>query len=306
MSLGDIQKKYLAKEISKPDYIQQMHAVHTTLFDYSTWLPQTDIASITIQDGEVTMTSRESGIKIVVDRDDKRIAPIEILNFMNYEKHDADMILGLVENGDGVLDIGANIGWYSNTLAKRKPACRILAFEPIPKTFAYLKRNLELNAIKNVEAFNHGFSNEAKELTFYYYPGGSGNASAARLADDAGVVEVKAKVLPLDTFMRDLDFKVDFIKCDVEGAELLVFQGAMETLKKHQPIVFSEMLRKWSAKFDYHPNQIIALFAGLGYRCFAENDGKLKEFVTMTDETAETNFFFMHSQKHAAKIQRLS
>ena len=157
-----------------------------------------------------------------------------------------------------------------------------------------------------MKIYNHGFSNETAELTFYYYPSGSGNASSAKLADVEGVEEVKCRVQPLDAYMKEAGHGVDFIKCDVEGAELFVFQGAAETLKKHQPVVFSEMLRKWSAKFNYHPNEIIKLFSGLGYCCYAERGGKLAEFLAMDENTIETNFYFLHPEKHAAKIKLLT
>lgn len=299
MTLDEIRRRYLAGSITKPDYIDQMHALHAVLFDHAAYLPQTDIAAIEITDGRVVMTSRSAGLRIVCDPTDKRIAPIEILNFLAYEQADSDMILRLVKDGDRVLDIGANIGWYSNYLAKRYPKAEIQAFEPIPKTYAYLEQNVALNGAKNVVLNNHGFSNKADTLTFYYYPTGSGNASSAKLADVEGVQEIKCRVMRLDDFSAADGRPVDFIKCDVEGAELMVFQGGVETLRRHKPIVFSEMLRKWSAKFNYHPNEIIDLFAGLGYGCYTAKGAKLEPFGRMDDETTETNFFFLHGEKHA-------
>lgn len=65
------------------------------------------------------------------------------------------------------------------------------------------------------------------------------------------------------------------------------------------------MLRKWSARFDYHPNEIIELFAGLGYRCFVTEGGKLRKFAKMNDETKETNFF-LHEVAHAAQVGTLT
>jgi FkbM family methyltransferase len=305
MKLDEIRAQFLAGALAKPDYIDRMHEQHAALFGYAAYLAKTDIAAIEISDGQVVMRSRTDGVRIACDPDDKRIAPIEILNFLDYEKTDSEMIFRLVKDGDSILDIGANIGWYSISLAKRYPGCRIQAFEPIPKTFAYLQRNIALNGVGNITVNNHGFSNKADTLTFFYYPTGSGNASSAKLADVAGVEEIRCKVLPLDDYMQGQAGGVDFIKCDVEGAELLVFQGATGTLARHQPIVFSEMLRKWSAKFGYHPNDIIALFKGLGYRCFAAHGARLAEVDTITEDTVETNFFFLHGGKHAAAIQSL-
>ncbi|MBI3891540.1 MAG: FkbM family methyltransferase [Candidatus Wallbacteria bacterium] len=306
MSLEEIRKQFAANQIAKPEYIDRMHEVHACLFEYAGYIGQTDISKIEITDGMVVMTSREDSVKILCDPDDKRIAPIEILNFMDYEKVDSRMVFRLVHDGDRILDVGANIGWYSISLAKRYPNCTIQAFEPIPKTFGYLAKNVGLNGVANIRLNNFGFSNTAAELTFYYYATGSGNASSAKLADLAGVQEIKCRVMPMDDFLREQVDSIDFIKCDVEGAELMVFQGGMNSLRAHKPVVFSEMLRKWSAKFGYHPNEILELFAGLGYRCFAARGDRLVEFMTITDETIETNFFFLHREKHARQIQSLA
>jgi hypothetical protein len=83
-----------------------------------------------------------------------------------------------------------------------------------------------------------------------------------------------------------------------------VYLGALECLKRDAPIVFTEMLRKWSAKFGYHPNEIIRLLAGIGYRCFVVSGDALTEFREMDDETVQTNFFFLHAENHASKIDR--
>jgi hypothetical protein len=107
----------------------------------------------------------------------------------------------------------------------------------------------------------------------------------------------------LDEFIDENPVKIDFIKCDVEGAELLVYQGGLETIKRDNPIIFTEMLRKWSAKFNYHPNQIIDLMAEIGYDCFTVCDHNLSRFSLMDDTTLETNFFFLHREKHSQQIQ---
>ena len=75
--------------------------------------------------------------------------------------------------------------------------------------------------------------------------------------------------MTLDQWTANQQIKPDFIKCDVEGAELLVFRGGQETLRRDQPIVFAELLRKWSKPFGYHPNDMLCLFRGLGYLCYA-------------------------------------
>ena len=62
-----------------------MHRLHAGLFDYAEFIRDTDIARIEVTDGTVTMTSRRTGIKMLCDPHDMRMAPIEILNFGAYE-----------------------------------------------------------------------------------------------------------------------------------------------------------------------------------------------------------------------------
>jgi FkbM family methyltransferase len=310
MNLKDTKSAYFSGQISKPDYIDAMYLQHQNLFNYADFLEDTDIAKIEITDKSVVMTSRSTKVKICCDRQDKRLAPFEILNFNFYEKTDSDMILNLLANlvrqksEKEVIffDIGANVGWYTINLAKMFENVKFLAFEPIPMTFEKLKSNVEMNLV-NVDLHNFGFSNQEKELTFYYYPEGSGNASAANLSESVSVQNISCPVKKLDNFTVENSLNVDFIKCDVEGAELFVYQGGIDTLKKNKPIIFTEMLRKWSAKFDYHPNDIINLLREIGYRCFTVKEDKLSEFVEMNEHTKETNFFFLNSLHHAALIE---
>ena len=287
-------------EIEKSVYIETMYREHhASLFDYASFIPSTNISKIEIQDKRVIMTTRDRGIRMHVTPADYRTTPIESLNFGDYEPQETRMTELLVEDGSSVLDIGANIGWYSMNLAVSHRNAKIACFEPIPKTYAALVQNLTLNNISNVVANNFGLSNQAGTFTFYYYPEGSGNASSENLTGRQDVETMQCVVKTLDS----LGASPDFIKCDVEGAELFVFQGGRETISRCLPIVFSEILRKWSAKFNYNPNEIFGFFRGLGYEAFTCNSGKLVGFEGMTEETRETNFFFLHVRKHADKIR---
>jgi len=303
MKLIDTREKFLSGRTSKPDFIRAMYEIHhAKLFDYADYLKQTNISSIDITDDIVTMTSRDNGVRMICPSGDYRVAPIESLNFLDYEKDDSDMIMRLAGGARTFIDIGANMGWYSINIAKFYPDCMVYAFEPIPKTYSFLLRNIELNELENIHTYDFGFSNESKQLTFYFYPEGSGTASSANLSDREDVEKVTCQVETLDSFVASNGISVDFIKCDVEGAELFAFQGGARTLARDKPIVFSEMLRKWAAKFNYHPNEIINLFNTMGYRCFYVHEQKLKEIFQMTDETTQTNFFFLHKNKHQDQI----
>lgn len=306
-SLQEMRDHYLAGSLSKPEYIQKMYQLrHAQLFEYAKYLPQTDIESIEIRAGKVIMASKKYGVRMLCPEGDHRVAPVESLNFMSYEEKDANMILKLAPSKGVMFDIGANMGWYSLLIARQSKDCQVHAFEPVPKTYSFLKQNIELNELPNIQAHHFGISNERKDLTFYFYPEGSGNASSANLSERSDAELVTCHVERLDDFVDTNGLHVDFIKCDVEGAELFAFQGAVETLQRDKPIVFTEMLRKWAAKFNYHPNEIIALFSSIGYRCFHVSGPDLVALDEMTEDTVETNFFFLHSEKHRQLIDELA
>jgi FkbM family methyltransferase len=300
MSLTKLKKAFLREAMTKAEFIEEMHKRHQHLYEYAEFIRNTDIARIEIAEGRVVMTTRE-GVQISCDPRDKRIAPVEILNFGSYEGAHASMLNALAEDGFTILDIGANVGYYTIRLAKQFPQASIFAFEPVPKTFENLQGNIELNGITNATAFNFGLSDRNEERVFYCARENSVSASAARLNLENNR-RVVCRVERLDDFRKTHPLTVDFLKCDVEGAEYFVFQGAAETLRQDKPIIVTEMLRKWSAKFHYHPNDIIGFLGEMGYRCFTAQDRRLHPFARMDEGTVQTNFFFLHPEKHGAKI----
>jgi FkbM family methyltransferase len=304
MKLTDINRKFLNGEIDKWQYIDEMYVVHQTLFDYSRFLKNSNISEIIINDNQVIFTFRDSGIKFLCSPDDKRLAPFDTLNFGSYEMEEFVMQNNLIDEHFNVFDIGANYGWYALYVAKYKQKCSIYSFEPIPLTFQFLNANIELNNFKNIQTFNFGFSEKKGTFDLFYDPTLSVNASLADLTGSKEVKKVSCKIEKLDDFIYDSKFKVDFIKCDVEGAELFVYKGGVETIRTHLPIIFTEMLRKWTAKFNYAPNDIIEFLNSLGYLCFVLSNGSLKELHHVDENTKETNYYFLHSEKHKEKISK--
>ncbi len=304
MSMREVKEKFKEGRIAKPDFIREMHQIHKVLFEYAQMIKNTDISEIRISDDLVIMTTRKYGIKMICNPSDERTIPIEILNFDSFEAEEPSLMLPMLNEGNVVLDIGANVGWYSILLSKLKSGCSIYAFEPIPETFSYLNKNLELNGIKSVKSFNFGLSNKEDEVIFYYNPLSTGNSSLANLTLAKQIEPMKCKVKKLDDFVSTEKIHVDFIKCDVEGAELFVFQGGINTIKQDRPIIFTEMLRKWAKAFNYHPNDTVRFFKALNYRCFSIHENQLQEFSEMDENTVETNFFFLNSVHHKKIIDR--
>lgn len=303
MKIKEVMEEFNLKKITKSEYITKMHKFHKILFEYSHLLKDTQIENINICDDSVVLKTRDTKAFFIADQYDERCMPIEAFNFGNYEHEEMEMILKLLKKDNVIIDIGGNIGWYAVNLGLKRPDSIIYTFEPIPKTYEYLQKNIQLNNLKNVTPNNFGFSEKDDTLTFYYYPEGSGNASMANLTKKESVLKIKCKVTTLDSFIEKNKIKVDFIKCDVEGAELFVFNGAKKVLQNQKPIVFTEMLRKWAAEYKYHPNQIIDLFLSFGYSCFTIRDKNLKKFGKMDENTIETNYIFLHNEKHETYIK---
>ena len=305
--IHSIKQKYKQGKIRITDYRNSIYNFHKILFNYSEFITDTDIKKIEIIDNRVIMTSREHGIKIICMKGDVRIAPIETLASDYYEKNDTQMMYNLVKNNSTIFDIGANIGWYSIGLGKNKKNVNIFSFEPIPTVFKNLKSNLKLNNLKNVKLFNHGFYNKNKKISFYYYPAASGYSSNIPFPGKKDFKKIQCDLKVLDEFVQKKKIsKIDFIKCDVEGAELFVFEGGIKIIEKFKPIILSEISRINQSKFSYHPNDLIKFFKEKGYDCFLTNDNGLHKIKKITEKTIETNAFFLHRKKHSSQISKFS
>ena len=308
MNIIDTKRKFTQGLITKAAYIQAMSEIHDVLFDYAANLRDTEIAAIEIADNSVIMVSRQTkyhdgGIKFYCDNLDNRTVTLEAFNFGTYEAEDSEMIYKLLTPQDVVFDIGANIGWYCNHIAAMQTTGKVYCFEPIPETFEKLSKNVALNGRSNIILNNIAFSEKEQILSFFYSPNQTGASSSRNITEREDIVKLECASKTIDGFVKENGInKLDFIKCDVEGAELFVYQGAIETIKNYKPIVFTEMLRKWGAKFGYHPNDIITLFTELGYECFYVEKGKLVKINEVTEDTMQTNFFLLHKENHKDKI----
>lgn len=145
-----------------------------------------------------------------------------------------------LQKDDLIIDIGANIGWYSLVLSQKAQPL-IYAFEPEPRNYAYFTRNLKDNHCTNVVAVNAAVDNTPGEMQLHLYKNhNQGRHSFIRHAKSVGTVAVKTIVL--DTFLKEKgagDRPVKFLKIDIEGYEYNALRGAVNTLK-HTEHVLSE------------------------------------------------------------------
>lgn len=154
--------------------------------------------------------------RMILDKDDTLQ-----LSLFPYEPIETQLVKQSVKAKDCVVDVGANIGYYTLLMAKQRAI--VHSFEPEPKNFALLKKNVELNNFTNVILYNKAVSNANGISKFVLSDFDTGQHKL-------GNSKLGTRTINVDTTTIELEH-IDFAKIDVEGAELLVLKG-MKTLPK--------------------------------------------------------------------------
>lgn len=305
--LSKMSEDYRSGRIKREEYWSGALHFHMIVARYGEFIRGKGIKSIEINP-EGSVIHLESGISLLWDPSDIRNPVCVKLNDGAYEDDELNAIGRMLGKDSVIFDIGANTGWYSCHLSVMAgPESSIYAFEPVFHTFGLLKRNIVLNGLKNVTALNFGLSDREGPALFYV-PSWSGSVAASMrpLLEEENRV-VTCNLTTLDSFVRQggID-RMDFVKCDVEGAELMVLRGAMESIERFRPVIYAELLRKWSSKFGYHPDEVIGLLRSLGYGAYCLGAGALSPIERITDDRAEKCFYFLHGERHKALIEGFS
>jgi FkbM family methyltransferase len=147
----------------------------------------------------------------------------------NIEPFETQIFLKLLTDNPMVLDIGANIGWYSCVAsAASHGKAKVIAFEPEPSNFTLLARNLALNGFYRVHAIQTALGSEDGRINLFL---NQDNAGDHRIFDTGGRASLPVAIAKLDTIVGS-DFTPNLIKIDVQGAEPLVLEGGVETLRR--------------------------------------------------------------------------
>lgn len=207
--------------------------------------------------------------------------------------------LRLLRKGDTVFEIGANRGDFTVLFSNVVGATGSLhAFEPVPPTFAALYERLKAEcSFDNIKLNNLAMGDTEGVFQIHVPAGDFGQASLRSHTDSSwskpGRESYDCTVRTLDSYVaqNNLD-RLDLIKIDVEGAELLVLQGGQQTLDRFHPVIHFECFAPWSAAFDYTPADLVSFLLSRGYLHFYSGDLlplASPETVVGTDE-ANQNF----------------
>jgi FkbM family methyltransferase len=301
-NLSELKTAFRGGFISKSDYIKKASMIHDHFYDYSEVLNDCEVNEIRIRPGEVEFIVGELNLRIFCPRGESRYAPLEILNFGSYEPFESRILETLCLDADSIFDIGSNIGWYAVNFAALNPTCVIYAFEPLPTAHAYLKMNVTMNNFQNqIQIEKIALSDTFGKQKFVQPIMNSTNSSFVNVANSENVIIHEVESCTIDQYILTNNCSVDLVKCDVEGAEFQVFLGAEQSLRQFKPVIFTEILRKWSGAFGNHPNDLIQFLKTIGYSCFEVNDGYLVEISQVSEETTATNFLFLtDSEAHSS------
>jgi FkbM family methyltransferase len=148
-----------------------------------------------------------------------------------YEEFETAVISSRVKTGDTVLDIGANIGYYTLLLARLVGKTgKVIAFEPEPENFTLLQKNVQVNGYQNVITVNAALSDCPATLRLYLCHRNRGDHRIYAAEPDRPAIDVAA--FAADDYLASLGAHLRFVKMDVQGAEAKVVRGMRKLLAR--------------------------------------------------------------------------
>lgn len=245
------------------------------------------------------------GNKLYADTSDKDITPKFLTDGFNEEKYETALFEKIVEEEMIVVDVGANVGYYSLLAARLVGnSGMVYAFEPMPKSYELLCKNIDLNHYDNVIAINKAVSNRSGRAKFWYERDWWGSPSFSQLCvltvskhktfEEGGFIEVET--IALDEFFENVvgNLKVDVIKVDTGGAEGLVTEGVEKIFRSNNNLkVFMEWWPDALNDLGTDPLQLLYKLQEYGFEIKFINEAKqVIEPIDIEEEKYRTGMGF--------------
>ena len=216
--------------------------------------------------------------KVITVRDGRRfhIGPdyiyLPIFVSGEFEPDATAVVRRLLRTGDKVVDAGANYGWYTTLCAELVgPQGSVFAFEPVPPTFNRLSEHVKLNKNSDcVVTEQLALGKEQGEIHVHLFDDLSHSRSSISSLGRKHFVLYSVPITDLNSYLHShcVD-RIDFLKCDVEGSELMVLQGAGEILDSEDaPMILIELNEETTSQFGYQPIDIVTYLQNRGYDHF--------------------------------------
>ena len=196
----------------------------------------------------------------------------------SYEPEEASWYARTVNPGDLVVELGANIGYFSLLLARAAgPTGRVISYEPDPDLSRILDRNATANGYTNIDIRTAAVADRTGTMTYYRDRKNTGDNRLFTHGRDRDSFSVP--VVTLDEDLGELDQRIDLVKMDIQGAEPLALDGMAGLLAERPP---SRMLIEFWPHgilgMDRDPRGVLETLRQAGYR------------ITKLDEDTELDF----------------
>ncbi|MDP3645460.1 MAG: FkbM family methyltransferase [bacterium] len=144
-----------------------------------------------------------------------------------YEADEVELVTRLIRPTDTVIDIGANIGYFTVLFCDVAREGTVHSFEPSPKTCSFLRKNIESNGFKNAHVYEMAVGDRDGHAQIFINEYNKGDN---RLYPSFGAKGVDIRVAMLDSVIPP-DTKVDFIKMDTQGYEVYALRGMRRVVR---------------------------------------------------------------------------
>ncbi len=180
---------------------------------------------------------------VIMELDGRDLVTQSILMQGVWEPKVTAFVSSSLAPGNVFIDVGAHVGYYSLLAAPLVgPTGKVVAVEPNPPTIARLERNINLNQNTNVLVQKVACTDKEETLKFFQAPTENTGGSSMFDANPGKETEIQVAAVPLDKIVQSLALsRVDLVKIDVEGAELLVLRGMKGILANYRPKLSIEL-----------------------------------------------------------------
>ena len=259
-----------------------------------TWVQRGELRPFSI-DGDGIWFQTDHGFSVWWNTAD-RICDLD--RFGVWEEMETRLLERLLEPGGVLVDVGANIGYFS-LLAAKLGAARVISFEPCPNTHDMLLRNVAYNGFGSViAAWKTALGDSEGELRFTVDRGPKNYVVSQPTPDSDRQCIVSVPVTTLDAFTaaHPLD-RIDVLKVDIEGYEERFLRGAAGTLGRLRPPVMMEVQENLLGRHGSAPQAVFNLMTELGYRWMCVTDKSVLPPDPACDAVhAGRDFLFYHRQ----------
>ena len=198
----------------------------------------------------------------------------------------------LVRRGDTVVDLGANLGYFSKIFARLVgPTGRVISIEPVVPFFRALKTNL--HPYSQCQLYNYALGTEEKTINMAV-PKSHGylRTGLAHVSEENNSAETDfmfpVKMVRGSALLKGVD-RIDYIKCDIEGYEEFVLPELAPVIRQHKPMI---QVETWGP----HKKVVMGFLVEEGYEVYMLTDGRLQR-VAPEVEGLVGDYLLIHREK---------